>query len=160
VSAFFVDKVRYNKKQAKTNNMKNKFSEGQIEKLRLNPCVFNCTTSSVNYTVEFKKRALELSDNGISAKEIWLRSDFDTSWWRKGYFRETIRDWKKIVAQKGIEGLIKSGGIQFDKGPSLNSSDKVKRLELQVKYLQAENDFLAKLRAKRAELNSGRVKNI
>lgn len=140
--------------------MKNKFSEGQIEKLRLNPCVFNCSIKSVNYTFEFKKRALELSDSGISAREIWLRSDFDISWWRKGYFRETIRDWKKIVAQKGIEGLIRSGGIQFDKGPSLSSSDKVKRLELQVKYLQAENDFLAKLRAKRAELNSGRVKNM
>ena len=75
--------------------MKTKFSEGQIEKLRLNPCVFNCATSSVNYTFEFKKCALELSDIGISAKEIWLRSDFDTFWWRKGYFRETIRDWKK-----------------------------------------------------------------
>lgn len=140
--------------------MKTKFSEGQIDKLRLNPCVFNCSVSSVNYTFEFKKRALELSDKGINAREIWLRSDFDTSWWRKGYFRETIRDWKKIVAQKGIDGLIRSGGIQFDKGPSLNSSDKVKRLELQVKYLKAENDFLAKLRAKRAESNSGRNKNI
>ena len=140
--------------------MKNKFSEGQIEKLRLNPCRFNCSIKSVNYTFEFKKRALELSDRGISAREIWLRSEFDTSWWRKGYFRETIRDWKKIVDQKGIEGLIRSGGIQFDKGPSLNSPDKVKRLELQVKYLKAENDFLAKLRAKRAESNSGRIKNI
>ena len=140
--------------------MRNKFSEEQIEKLRLNPCVFNCTAKSVNYTFEFKKRALELSDKGINAREIWLRSDFDTSWWRNDYFRETIRDWKKIVAQKGIEGLIRLGGIQFDKGPSLNSSDKVKRLELQVKYLKAENDFLAKLRAKRAESNSGRIKNI
>jgi len=160
VSAFFVSKVEYNKKQANINNMKNKFSSEQIAKLRLNPCVFNCSIKSVNYTFEFKKRALELSDSGISAKEIWLRSDFDTSWWRKGYFRETIRDWKKIVTQKGIRGLIRSGGIQFDKGPSLNSADKVKRLELQVKYLKAENDFLAKLRAKRAESNSGRIKNI
>jgi hypothetical protein len=140
--------------------MRNKFSSEQIEKLRLNPCVFNCSANSVNYTFEFKKRALELSDIGISAKEIWLRSNFDTSWWRKEYFRETIKDWKKIAAQKGIEGLIRSGGIQFDKGPSLNNSDKVKRLELQVKYLKAENDFLAKLRAKRAESNSGRIKNI
>ena len=140
--------------------MKTKFSSEQIEKLRLNPCVFNCTANSVNYTFEFKKRAIELSDNGINAKEIWLRSDFDTSWWRNDYFRETIRDWKKIVVQKGVEGLIRLGGIQFDKGPSLNNSDKVKRLELQVKYLKAENDFLAKLRAKRAESNSGRIKNI
>jgi hypothetical protein len=140
--------------------MRTKFSNEKIEKLRLNPCVFNCTTNSVNYTFEFKKRALELSNIGISAKEIWLRSNFDTSWWRKGYFRETIRDWKKIVNKKGIEGLIRPGGIQFDKGPCLNNSDKVKRLELQVKYLKSENDFLAKLRAKKAESNSGLIKNI
>ena len=140
--------------------MRTKFSSEQIDKLRLNPCVFNCTANSINYTFEFKKRALELNDIGINAREIWLRSNFDTSWWRKGYFKETIRDWKKIVDKKGIEGLIRIGGIQFDKGPSPNSFDKVKRLELQVKYLKAENDFLAKLRAKRAESNSGRIKNI
>jgi hypothetical protein len=140
--------------------MRTKFSNEQIEKLRLNPCVFNCSNNSINYTFEFKKRTLELNNIGISAKEIWLRSNFDISWWRKGYFKETIRDWKKIVKKKGVEGLIRSGGIQFDKGPCPNSTDKVKRLELQVKYLEAENDFLAKLRAKRAESNSGRTKNI
>ncbi len=31
--------------------MRTKFSEGQIEKLRLNPCVFNCTTNSINFFV-------------------------------------------------------------------------------------------------------------
>lgn len=131
--------------------MRTKFSNEQIEKFKLNPCIFNCTSNSVSYTFEFKKRALELNEIGISAKEIWSRSNFDTSWWRKGYFKETIRDWKKIVDKKGIEGLIRWGGIQFDKSPCPNNTDKVKRLELQLKYLKAENDFLAKLRAKRAE---------
>jgi hypothetical protein len=40
-----------------------------------------------------------------------------------------------------------------------SEKDKIKRLELQIRYLQAENAFLAKLRAKRAESNSGRMKN-
>jgi len=131
--------------------MRTKFSNEQIEKLKLNPCVFNCTANSVNYTFEFKKRTLELNNIGISAKEIWLRSNFDISWWRKGYFKETIRDWKKIVDKKGLKGLLRPGGIQFDKGPCSNDFDKIKRLELQLKYLKAENDFLAKLRAKKAE---------
>lgn len=139
--------------------MRTTFTNEQITKLKLNPCVFNCTKNSVNYTFEFKKRALELHNIGISAKEIWLRSDFDISWWRKLYFRETIRDWKKIVQKKGVNGLLRPDGIQFDRGPRLDGVDKVKRLELQVKYLEAENDFLAKLRAKRAESNSGRTKN-
>jgi len=139
--------------------MKTRFSSEQMKKLRLNPCVFGCTEKSVNYTFEFKKRAVELQTKGISAREIWVRSGFEISWWRKEYFRETVRDWKRIVDKKGIDGLLRPDGIQFDRGPCPTGADKVKRLELQVKYLKAENDFLAKLRAKRAESNSGRIKN-
>src|SRR3989344_5297484 len=135
------------------------FSNEEMEELRKNPCVFNCTHNSVNYTYEFKKRALELHKEGVSAKEIWRRSGFSVALWKKEYFKGTLRDWKKVAEKHGIEGLLKPGGIQYDRGPNKTDKDTLKRLELQVKYLKAENDFLAKLRAKRAESNSGRVKN-
>jgi transposase-like protein len=79
--------------------------------------------------------------------------------WKKHYFRLTIRDWRRVVERSGLEGLTRQGGIQFDRGPRIDARDKLKRLELQVRYLRAENDFLAELRAKRAESNSGRTKN-
>jgi transposase len=139
--------------------MRTTFSSEQIATLQRNPCVFSCTRNSVNYTYEFKQRALALRKEGISAREIWKRSGFNIYWWKKEYFKGTLRDWKKIVKKNGVEGLLKPGGIQFDRGPNETNKDKLKRLELQVKYLEAENDFLAKLRAKRAESNSGRVKN-
>lgn len=139
--------------------MRTIFSDEEIAILKQNPCVFNCTRNLVNYTYEFKKRALELRENGVSAKEIWRRSGFDVTRWKKHYFRLTIRDWKRIVERNGIEGLKKTGGLQFDRGPTHTKKDAIKRLELQVKYLKLENDFLAKLRAKRAESNSGQIKN-
>ena len=139
--------------------MRTIFSSEQLAVLWQNPCVFSCTERLVNYTYEFKKRTLELYAEGVSAKEIWKRAGFDVGWWKKHYFRLTIRDWKRIVTRNGMEGLKKQGGIQFDRGPDMSGRDKLKRLELQVKYLEAENDFLAKLRAKRAERNSGRTKN-
>jgi len=139
--------------------MRTRFSEEEISRLRQNPCVFSCTENSVNYTYEFKNRALELHKEGVAAREIWKRSGFDVSKWKPYYFRFTLRDWKKIVKKNGVEGLLKPGGIQFDRGPEDTEKDKIKRLELQVKYLKAENDFLAKLRAKRAESNSGLAKN-
>ena len=139
--------------------MRTTFSADEIAQLRKNPCVFNCTDKSVNYTYEFKKRALEQHADGISAKEIWLRSGFDIGKWRKEYFKETIKDWREIVKKNGLKGLLKQGGIQYDRGPNKTDTDKIKRLKLQVKYLEAENDFLAKLRAKRAESNSGPAKN-
>jgi hypothetical protein len=113
----------------------------------------------VNYTYEFKKRALELHREGVTAREIWKRSGFEVSKWKPNYFRLTLRDWKNIVKKHGLEGLLKPGGTQHDRGPDDTPKDKIKRLELQVKYLEAENDFLAKLRAKRAESSSGLAKN-
>ncbi len=140
--------------------MRIKYSKQQIAELNINPCVFNCTERTVNYTYEFKLRALKLKEENITAIEIWRRSGFDTSIWRYAYFNETIRDWKNIVKRCGTDGLLKSDGIQYDRGPNNTDKDDLKRLKLQVKYLEAENDFLAKLRAKRAELNSGLAKNI
>ena len=139
--------------------MRIKYSSQEIAELKQNPNIFNCTERLLNYTYEFKKHALELHAEGVHAREIWRRAGFDLSKWRYDYPRETMRDWKKIVKRRGVEGLLKVDGIQFDRGPINTDRDKIKRLELQVKYLAAENDFLAKLRAKRAERNSGRMKN-
>ena len=79
----------------------------------------------------------------------------------------TVRDIiGKIKEKKELssldEGFIESRGRAGGriKTKNLSDADKIKRLEAQVAYLKAENDFLAKLRAKRAESNSGRVKNI
>jgi transposase-like protein len=131
--------------------MRTTFSNDEIAELKRNPCVFNCTAKSVHYTYEFKRRALDLYAQGVSPKEIWRRAGLPVSKWKKNYFVLTLRDWKRIVARDGTEGLNNMGGLQYDRGPNKTDKDKLKRLELQVNYLQAENDFLAKLRAKRAE---------
>lgn len=140
--------------------MRTIFSKEEVARLKKNPCVFSCTENSVNYTYEFKKRALKLHKEGVTAREIWKRSGFDTAKWKSWYFRCTLRDWKHIVEKRGEKGLLKPGGIQYDRGPSGAEKDKLKRLMLQVKYLEAENSFLAKLRARRAESNSGLTKSI
>ena len=139
--------------------MRTVYSNEKVAQLRRNPCVFSCTERSVNYTCEFKKRALELHLEGVSPKEIWRRAGFDVNTWKKGYFTTTLKDWRRIVRKSGIEGLSRFDGVQFDRGPNKEKSDEVKRLRLQVTYLEAENDFLAKLRAKRAESNSGLLIN-
>lgn len=139
--------------------MRTTFSSDDIAELKRNPCVFDCTENSVYYTHEFKQRALQLQAEGVSTKEIWRRSGFNITKWKKHYFRLTLRDWRRAVQKSGLEGLTKRGGTPHDRGPKHTDTDTLKRLELQVKYLQAENDFLAKLRARRAESNSGRMKN-
>lgn len=139
--------------------MRTTFSNEEIAELKKNPCVFNCTTKSVHYTYEFKIRAINLYAQGVSPKEIWKQANFDVSKWKKNYFVLTLRDWKRIIQRDGVEGLNKIGGLQYDRGSNNTVKDKISRLELEVKYLKAENDFLVKLRAKRAERNSGLLKS-
>ena len=137
-------------------------SNEEIEKLKSNPCVLRCSQKSITYTYDFKKRALELYREGVSSKEIWRRMGFDIGTWRKTYPKDCIRDWKDIVEERGLEELVESRGKESTgrrKTKAVTDQDRIKRLELEVKYLQAENSFLAKLRAKRAESNSGQVKN-
>lgn len=139
--------------------MRTTFSEDEVAELKRHPCVYDCTAKTVYYTTEFKQRALQLQRDGVTTKEIWKRSGFDVAKWKKHYFRLTLRDWKRVVQKNGLEGLANYGGTPHDKGPDHTKDDTLKRLTLQVKYLEAENAFLAHLRARRAESNSGRIKN-
>jgi transposase-like protein len=142
--------------------MRTIFSGKQITELEKNPCVFHCGERSIHYTYEFKKRALDLYAQGIKPNEIWRQAGFDIRIWKEGYCGYTIKDWRRLVKRGGLESLTKTGGQQVDSGYKRAGSpeaDRVRRLELQVKYLEVENDFLAKLRAKRAESNSGHRKN-
>lgn len=146
--------------------MRTIFSKEEVAEFKRHPCVFYCSERSIHYTSEFKKYALELHSHGVSPREIWRRSGFNPDRWKKNYTYSTVKDWERMVKKSGIDSLANMGGIQYDRGRKNKKelitieSDTVKRLELQVTYLQAENDFLAKLRAKRAESNSGRARNI
>jgi len=67
-----------------------------------------------------------------------------------------------MVKRGGLKSLTRPSGVQADGGYKRARSpenDRVRRLELQVQYLEAENAFLARLRANRAESNSGLSKN-
>jgi len=139
--------------------MRTIYTDQQIRKLKKNPCVFDCDRHFIHYTYEFKIRAIELHKQGISSKEIWKRSGFDINIWKYNYCNDTVKDWRRLVKKGGLQRLTNRGGVQSDTG-SKEQNSKIKRLELQVKYLEKENDFLAKLRAKRADLNSDLNKNI
>ena len=61
--------------------------------------------------------------------------------------------WNKIYRTKGIKALSTEtrgkGGGRPKKVKDKSDKDQIKRLELEIEYLKAENDFLVKLRAKR-----------
>lgn len=132
-----------------------KFTHEECLELRNNPNVVKCSNKAVTYSKEFKQKAVkQYLDENLSCSEIFKLGGFNLNVLGKDIPKDRISDWKRIYRMHGEEGLSteqrgKHGGRPKIKG--LSEKEKVERLEVQVAYLKAENDFLRRLRAKRAE---------
>jgi transposase-like protein len=134
---------------------KRRFTPEQMTKLKSNCNVSKCSEKSISYAKEFKLLAVkQYNDEGKSPKRIFRDAGFDLDMIGENIPKERLENWRKIFRTKGITGLKtetrgRCGGRPKTKG--ITDAYRIKRLEAQVAYLKAENDFLAKLRAKRAE---------
>ncbi|MDP2930151.1 MAG: transposase [bacterium] len=137
---------------------KSKFSEDQIKELLSNPNVTKCSDKAISYDKNFKVRAVRrYNENGQTVNQIFREAGFDLGVIGKDTPKNCLRDWRRIFRLKGADGLkienrggaLGRGGRPITKG--LTDADRIKRMEAEIAYLKAENDFLAKLRAKRAE---------
>jgi len=133
---------------------KRAFTKEQIEELRQNPNVANCSERSILYHKDFKVLAIKKHFEGIPPSWIFKEAGFslavighDTPKWCMSRWRETFRD-------KGEAGLKEDGRKHSNpRGrpksiEHLPDKERLKYLETQVAYLKAENSFLAKLRKK------------
>jgi transposase-like protein len=139
------------------------FTKEQIEEILSNTNVASCSDKSITYTQVFKLAAAKLYEQGLTPSEIFRKAELDLDLVGKDQPQQCLRRWLKLVRTRGADGLVeqrgKNGRGGRPKTRGITEADKIKRLEAEVAYLKAENDFLAKLRAKRAESNSGRSKN-
>lgn len=130
------------------------FSSGEQEQLRTNPNILRVSTRSITYTTQFKERAVTEYENGSTSTEIFNTAGLDRTLVGTDHPTECIQRWRKTVRRAGIAGLVEARGKSSagrKKRPHHTETDRLKWLEAEVKYLKAENAFLAQLRAKRAE---------
>ena len=130
------------------------YARKQIEQLLKNKNIAKCSERSIAYGRNFKVSAVKLYEQGLTSAEIFAKAGFDPKIIGRKKPKECLRRWTRLYKTKGIEGLTmetrgRSGGRPKTK--NLSDAENIKRLEAKVAYLKAENDFLAKLRAKRAE---------
>lgn len=131
------------------------FTKEQIEALKRNPNVKNCSERSILYNNDFKIKAVKQYKEGLTGKEIFETAGFDLNTIDKDTPKECLKRWNRIYKKKGIAGLEKdfreiNSGRKIKK-VEIIEKDRIKRLEAEVAYLKAENDFLIKLRAKRSK---------
>ena len=138
------------------------FTKEQIELLLENTHVASCTEKYVEYRKEFKQSAIkQYYEHNLTPCEIFKLAGFNTELIGKDNPQRCLKRWRKIFKLKGENGLSMNAKGRKKKIPKdITDKDRIKRLEAEVLYLKAENDFLVELRAKRAERNSGQKRNI
>ena len=134
---------------------KPKFSKEQIRELLNNHNVVKCSEKAITYAKGFKIEAVkQYNEEGKTARQIFREAGFDLRVIGKDTPKDCLSDWRRIFKIRGAEGLLTDARGRHKgrlKTKWSTDADKIKWLEAKVAYLKAENDFLAKLRAKRTE---------
>lgn len=129
------------------------FSEAQIKELLDNPNISRCSERSVTYSNKFKLMAVKkYYEYGCSPRMIFEEAGIDRYIVGLETPDQCLKRWRATYSNKGEERLKietrgKSGGGGRPRTKGLSDADKMKRMEIEIAYLKAENDFLAKLRA-------------
>ena len=132
------------------------FTREEIEKLLQNKNVTKCSEKAISYSKAFKVEAVRLyNEEGLGSRGIFENAGFNLKIIGKDKPKGCLSRWNRIKRIKGSANLETEtrgrGGKGRPKTKGISLADKLKRLEAEVAYLKAENDFLAKLRAKRRE---------
>ena len=132
---------------------KRRFTEAQIKELLANPNVSRCSNKSITYSKEFKLLAIKkYYEEGYNTRMIFEEAGLDQRLVGLEASKTCLVRWRRVYKIKGAQGLVvenrgkhRQGGRPKTKG--VTDNDKIKRMEIEIAYLKAENDFLVKLRA-------------
>ena len=130
------------------------FTKEETDQLSSNENISKCSERSIAYSKDFKIKAIKLYEQGSTPADIFRRAGLNINLIGRKTPKDCLRRWNKTYRHKGEKELLIEtrgrGSTGRPKKPKdLSETDKIKRLEAEVTYLRAENDFLAKLRAKR-----------
>jgi hypothetical protein len=127
------------------------FTSEQIAKLSKNKHVNRCGSTSVMYKKSFRVSALkQYNEEGLTAVEIFESGGFDLSIIGIRKPNKLMHQWNKALRAKD-GNVVVSQNLKIFENPEkkIRSGSKIRTLKAKVAYLQAENDFLALLRARR-----------
>lgn len=130
------------------------FTKEEIDQLMNNENIVSCREGSITYSKDFKVNAVKLYEQGLTPADIFRQAGINLNIAGRKKPKECLRRWNRIYRNKGDKGLMEDGRGKNSPGRpkrprDRSDADKIKRLEAEVVYLKAENDFLIKLRAKR-----------
>ena len=125
------------------------FNEHQRRILEANPNVKAVSDRVIQYTPEFKVKAVKENLQGKGPSQIFVESGFDLMVIGSDKPKETLKRWRKTFQLYGDEGFFEErrGKGSTGRPPSkdLSAEKKLEKAEARIKYLEAENELLKKL---------------
>jgi len=127
-----------------------KFTDQEKEILLKNENVVDVGETKIKYSAKFKLKAVQEYYAGNTPQTIFLNADFDIDLIGRKNPEKNVKRWRNIYKAQGEQGLLekrrrKVTGKQRTKPLSLE--EEVKQLKAKNVLLEAENNFLKKLKA-------------
>lgn len=123
------------------------FSESEVRSLEKNKYVKRVSNKAITYSFEFKKKFIEEYKQGKLPRSIFEEAGFDIDIIGMKRVETAGKRWRKAYNKDGEVGLYDSRDIASGRPleRELTDSEKIKRLERRINYLEAENELLKKL---------------
>jgi len=128
-----------------------RFTDQEKQELLKNPNILKVGDCSITYNPDFKIHAVKAYYTGKSPFKIFIETSFDLKLIGKEQPESCLKRWRKIFKKLGVEGLLseargcsKGGGRPRIK--PLSIEEEIKQLKARNALLEAENDFLKKLK--------------
>ena len=126
------------------------FNPEQIKELLNNKNVDRCSSKSITYSKQFKVWAVKkYYDDGYSPSMIFREAGFNLEVIGKSRPKICLKQWKKIYNHKGKDGFSQENRGRSKRKPKMkfkSKDEEIEYLKTKIAYIDAENDFLAKLR--------------
>ena len=129
---------------------KRKFTEEQRIELQKNPNVKKVTSVGVLYGETLKKEALELYEKGITPIDIFIQAGFNIEIIGKENPSKILSKWRCGIGYRPNQinnELSNKHHIKLNTDKCTYSDKEIKKILARNRYLEAENDFLKKLKA-------------
>lgn len=125
------------------------FNEHQRRQIEANPYVVSVSDRSIQYTVDFKLKAVQDNLKGKGPSEIFKAAGFDIEIIGLSKIQSAIHRWKKIYQIHGEKGFTEErrgkGGTGRPPIEKLSSDKKLEKAEARIRLLEAELTLLKKL---------------
>jgi transposase-like protein len=124
-------------------------SNSDRKRLLKNKHVLKVTGETIVYTPEFKIHAVKENLKGRSPSEIFREAGIEITFFDLTYPKDTVKRWRKVYKSRGEQGLRENLQGKKSTGRPKKKFDPndIDSLKERVAYLEAENEFLKKIRA-------------